>query len=141
MPSSSSIAPFLDTNCLVRYLTDDPQDMAEKAAQLIDSEEPLILSELVLAETAYVLSSVYEYERNELVDALMSFVLRQNIQLLQLPKLLALEALRLCRGSKRTSFTDALLWAEARHHQAPKLWTFDKRFPKKGLRVAEPGEA
>lgn len=140
LPSEPS-PPFLDTNCLVRYLTDDPPEMAEKASQVIDSDDPLILSELVLVETAYVLSSVYEYERSELVDALMYFIQRQNIQLLQLPKALVLEALGLCRGSKRIAFTDALLWAEARHHRASRLWTFDRRFPREGLDVAEPGGA
>ena len=69
----------------------------------------------------------------------MSFIQRQNIRLLQLPKTMALEALRLCRGSKRFSFTDALLWAQARHHQAARLFTFDRRFPKADLEVTEPG--
>ncbi len=113
--------------------------MAEKAALVIDGNEPLIVSELVVAETAYVLESVYEYERGELVDALVSFIQRQNIRILQLPKTMVLEALHLCRGSKRYSFTDALLWAQARHHQAAKLFTFDRRFPKADLEVTEPG--
>lgn len=131
--------PFLDTNCIVRYLTDDPPEMAEKAALVIDGDEPLIVSELVVAETAYVLESVYEYEREELVDALVSFIQRQNVRILQLPKTMVLEALRLCRSSKRHSFTDALLWAQARHHQAARLVTFDRRFPKADLEVTEPG--
>ncbi len=74
----TGLPPFLDTNCIVRYLTDDPPEMAEKAALVIDGNEPLIVSELVVAETAYVLESVYEYEREELVDDLVSFIQRQN---------------------------------------------------------------
>ena len=32
----TGLPPFLDTNCIVRYLTDDPPEMAEKAALVID---------------------------------------------------------------------------------------------------------
>ena len=48
---------FLDTNCIVRYLTDDPPEMAERAARVIDSEQFLTVSVLVIVETAYVLES------------------------------------------------------------------------------------
>lgn len=37
----------LDTSYVVRYLTDDPPDMAERAAEVIESDEILILSEMV----------------------------------------------------------------------------------------------
>lgn len=48
---------FLDTSVVVRYLTGDPPEMADRAAALIDAGGALILSELVLIETAYVLES------------------------------------------------------------------------------------
>jgi len=136
--SDSPLLAFLDTSCIVRYLTDDPPEMAERAARIIDSEQTLTVSELVVVETAYVLESVYGYEREELVDALQSFVELQNVRLLRLPKARVAEALNLCRGSKRYSFTDALLWAEALHHKAARLLTFDRRFPKVDLNVVEP---
>ena len=53
------MASFLDSSVIVRYLTDDPPEMAERAARIIETNEELILSELVLVETAYVLESVY----------------------------------------------------------------------------------
>ncbi len=49
---------FLDTSILVRYLTGDPNDLAERAAQIIDAEDDLQLTDVVLAETAYVLTSI-----------------------------------------------------------------------------------
>ncbi len=127
--SESRNNPFLDTSYIVRYLTQDEPEMADQAARVIDSDQELILSEVILAETAYVLASVYETPRPKLVDALMLFVQRRNIRMLNLPKELALEALRLCRDSNRHSFADALLWAEARNAKAP-VYTFDRRFPK-----------
>lgn len=132
--------PFLDTNIIVRYLTDDPPELAERAANVIDRDDPLIVSEIVLAESAYVLESVYEYTRAEVVDALMSFIQRRNIQLLSISKVLALEALNMCRGSRRHSFADALLWAEARHHRATQIYTFDRRFPSQDLHISDGSE-
>ena len=124
---------FVDTSVIVRYLVDDPPDMAEVAAALIDSDQPLIVSEIVLVETAYVLASVYDVPRNAIVDALSAFIQRRNIRLLNLSKPLALEALRHCRHSGRHSFADVLLWAEARQSGFPRIYTFDKRFLSEGL--------
>ncbi len=126
---------FLDTSFVVRYLTNDPPAMAAMAAKIIDSDQPLILSEVILAETAYVLTSVYSIPRASVVDALMSFIQRRNIRLLNLSKPLALEALRLCCDSKRHSFADALLWTEALHAGIPRVYTFDEDFPANGLKL------
>jgi len=120
---------FLDTSVIVRYLTDDPPALAARAAQIIDSEQTLIVSELVLVETAYVLASVYQTPRAAIVDALSLLVQKANLRLFTLPKPLALEALHLCRNSQRYSFTDAFLWAFARHAGIPHIYTFDGRFP------------
>ena len=107
--------------------------MAEAAARLIDSDQPLILSEIIWAETAYVLSSVYDVPRASIVDALSAFIQRRTIRLLNLSKPLALEALRRCRDSRRYSFADVLLWAEARQSEFPRIHTFDERLPAEGL--------
>ena len=128
---------FLDSNILVRYLTGTPPDMAERAALIIDAGEPLFLSELVLVETAYVLSSFYRLERPDIVDALSDLVQRENLQSLTLPKPLLLEALQLCRNSKRYSFTDAFLWAQARDRGAAKIYSFDQRFPSMGVTIRD----
>lgn len=108
--------------------------MENGSLSVIDSDQEVVLSEVILAETAYVLASVYEHPRPELVDALMLFVQRRNIRMAKLPKELVLEALRLCRDSKRHSFADALLWAAARD-SGGSVYTFDRRFPTIGLPV------
>ncbi|MEA3336284.1 MAG: PIN domain-containing protein [Chloroflexota bacterium] len=135
--SEPESAAFIDTSVVFRYLTNDPPAMAAVAARLIDSDQPLILSEVILAETAYVLSSVYDIPRVAVVDALSAFIQRRNIRLLNLSKPRALEALRLCRDSKRHSFADALLWAEASHSGIQRVFSFDDRFPAEGLESAE----
>jgi predicted nucleic acid-binding protein len=124
---------FLDTSYVVRYLTNSPPDMAAQATRIIDSDQILVLSELALSETAYVLASVYGVARPVLVDALMRLVQRRNLQMADLSKARVLEALRLCRDSKRVSITDALLWAQACERGATTMYTFDRRFPSEGL--------
>lgn len=124
---------YLDSSFIVRYLTNDPPAMAEKAASIIDSEQLLFVSELILAESAYVLTSVYQIPRADLVDALISFLQRANIQLTHLAKPVALDAMRLCRNSKRISFADALLWAEVFSSDNQQVYTFDVRFPSDGI--------
>jgi predicted nucleic acid-binding protein len=126
---------FLDTSFVVRYLTDDPPELAARAAAVIDSDQPLILSEMVLLETAYVLTSVYRVPRADVVDALAALVQRSNLRLSSLTKPRALAGLSLCRDSNRCSFTDALLWAQAVDSGAERLYSFDRKFPDQGLTV------
>jgi predicted nucleic acid-binding protein len=136
---ADSTAPaLLDTSVVVRYLTDDPPAAGALAQRVIDSERPLLLSDVVLAEAGYVLTKVYRAPREQVVDALTSFVQRRNVELLALPKSLALEALSLCRHSNRHSFADAILWAQARSAPGCVLLTFDGDFPAAGIEVERP---
>jgi predicted nucleic acid-binding protein len=135
--TEEGLPAFVDSSVIVRYLTNDPPALAETAAAIIDSDQMLILSEVILVETAYVLSSVYGISRTRVVDALSALIQRQNIDLLNLSKPLALEALRLCRDSKRHSFADAVLWAEAHQRGVRRIHTFDNRFPGEGLQIGK----
>ncbi len=137
--SATDQPAFLDTSYVIRYLTGDPPQMAKRAARVIDTDQPLILSELALVESAYVLESFYKVPREQLVDALNALVQRHNIALLNVSKSAALEALRLCRPSKRVSFTDALLWCEARQRGVLRIYSFDQRFPAADLEVVGMG--
>ena len=127
----------LDTSVIVRYLTNDPPSMAAAAARLINSDRPLIVSALILAESAYVLASVYGVPRDAIVDALSAFIQRRNIRLHHLTKPLALDALHLCRGSNRHSFADALLFFFT-DTAASEIYTFDGRFPNTNVDVVKP---
>jgi len=130
-------AAFLDTSFIIRYITDDPIDMADRAAAIIDSNARLILSPVIIAETAYVLTSFYRYSRADVVDTLGGLVQRQNIESIGISKDLILQALDLCRGSGRVSFADALLWAEALQQGGRVVYTFDRRFPARGIEIRD----
>jgi predicted nucleic-acid-binding protein len=126
---------LLDTSMLVRYLTGDPPDLADRAAQVIDREQNLQVSDVVIAETAYVLTSVYKIPREAVVDYLILFLQKSNIQSFALDKDLLLQALLLCRPSGRVSFANALVWAAAQSTQAKVVYSLDDRFPRHGVEV------
>ncbi len=126
---------FVDTTIVVRYLTGDPPELAEQAAQILDAEEGLLITDVVLAETAYVLTSVYRIPRRVVVDHLIAFLQKENIAPFALDKSLVLQALLLCKPSGRVSFADALVWAAARSAGSKVVYSFDARFPHDGLEL------
>ncbi len=126
---------FLDTSVVVRYLTDDPPDLAEVAARIIDEEEGLHVTDVVLVETAYVLTSVYQVPRPVVVDHLIAFLRKENVAPYTLSEDAVLQALLLCRPSNRVSFADAMVMAAARSAGAKVVYSFDRRFPGDGLDI------
>ena len=125
----------LDTSFVVRYLTGSPPDSARQASAVIDSVEELEISGVALAETAFVLTSVYQVPRGGTADLLIDLVRRENISLTGLTKDLAVQGLLMCRPSGRVSFADALIWAAARSSGSEVVYSFDQRFPEDGLEV------
>lgn len=126
---------FLDTSILVRYLTGDVPELAEEAAAIVDAEETLQVTGVVIAETAYVLTSVYRVARHLVVDHLVAVLQKGNIKTDGLPKDIVIQALMLCRPSGRVSFADAMVWAAARASHDRVVYSFDERFPGEGIRL------
>jgi len=130
---------FVDTSVLVRYLTGDPPDMLESSRRIVDGVDPLAVTDVVLAETAYVLLSFYGVPRQVAFDALVDLVRKRNIHLHGHSKDSVVAALLLCRPSGRVSLPDALLWAAARDagssHSPSVVYSFDERFPQEGVQV------
>ncbi len=126
---------FLDTSMVVRYLTGEPPALAERAAQIIDGEDDLKVTDVVLAETAYVLTSVYQVPRHVVVDHLIAFIQKKNVSAFALDKGLVLQALLVCRPSGRISFADAMVWAATRSAGNKTVYSLDERFPADGLEV------
>lgn len=67
---------FVDTNVLVRHLTRDPAPMAARATAFLRAAAPgsLLLTDLVVAETIYVLESCYQAPRERVATAVRSLV-------------------------------------------------------------------
>ena len=126
---------FVDTNIVVRYLTGMPPDQADRAAEIIDETDGLLVSPVSLAEVYFVLDKVYGVPKDTVIGHLIEFLLKKNITPYAVEKELLIEGLRLCRGSGRVGVPDALIWAEARTAGAHTTYSFDERFPDDGMNV------
>jgi predicted nucleic-acid-binding protein len=120
---------FIDTNLVLRYLTGVPEDQHRLAQALIDGDTTLFITDVVLLETAHALRTQYGASREEIVDALVGFVRKENIHVHTLDRDTVIEALLLCRPSNRVSFGDAMIWTAVRCAQPARLYSFDERFP------------
>ena len=129
------LSGFLDTSVVVRYITGDLEGLAQAATDIVDGEQELWITDVVLAEASYVLSSVYQLSRALIVDQLIEFVQKQNIIVYAISKGLLIQALLMCRPSGRVSVADALIWAAARSSGSGVVYSFDQRFPDEGLEV------
>lgn len=134
------MSAFVDTSVLIRYLTADVPEVLDVARRIVDEVESLAVTDVVLAETAFVLLSVYQVPRHVIVDSLVDLLHKQNLSVYGLDKDTVIQALLLCRPSGRVSFADAMLWAAARsgsrtgEHPAT-VYSFDRRFPSGGVDV------
>jgi predicted nucleic acid-binding protein len=125
------VKALVDPSLLVRYLTGDPPHLAEKAAQVLDGEETLGITEVALVETAYALESAYGVPRKDPLR-------KENLKAVGGPKDLWMRALLLCRPSRRVSFGDALIWAAALASGVRRVYTLDARFPEEEIAAGPP---
>jgi predicted nucleic acid-binding protein len=128
-------AALLDTSVIVRYLTGDPKHLSARAARIIDGETALMVTDVVVAETAFVLSSVYGVPRRAVVDTMVELLQKRNLSVFRLDKGAVIQGLLLCRPSNRVSFADAMVWAAARSAGSEAVYSFDERFPSGGVQV------
>lgn len=117
------MSAFVDTNVLVRHLTGDPADLAARATAYLASVRELLLTDLVAAETVYVLESFYEAHRNEVATALRSLVAFESLVCVD-PALL-LRAVEVYE-TDRIDFAEAYLVACAESTGVGKVASFDR---------------
>lgn len=117
------MSAFVDTNVLVRHLTGDPAGLAARATAYLGSERELFLTDLVAAETVYVLESFYDAPRDEVAQALRSLVAFDSIVCVD-PALL-LRAVEVYE-TDRIGFAEAYLVACAESTGVGKVASFDR---------------
>jgi predicted nucleic acid-binding protein len=117
------VSAFIDTNILVRHLTGDPPSMAAKATRYLELASDLLLTDLVVAETIYVLESFYEAPRSQIADAIRSLVAFESIVTVD-PALL-LRAVEVYEVD-RLDFAEAYLVANAESTGVNRVASFDK---------------
>lgn len=117
------MSAFIDTNILVRHLTGDPPDMAQRASRYLASERDLLLVDLVVAETVYVLESFYEAPRGQVAEAIRSLIAFDSIVCVD-PALL-LRAVEVYE-TDRLDFAEAYLVACAETTEVGRVASFDR---------------
>lgn len=114
---------FVDTNVLVRHLTGDPPDMAAAATAYLRTEAELLLTDIVAAETVYVLESFYEAPRAQVAQALRSLVAVDSVVCVD-PALL-LRSVEVYE-TDRVDFAEAYLVACAESTGVGRVASFDR---------------
>jgi predicted nucleic-acid-binding protein len=117
------LSAFVDTNVLVRHLTGDPPDMAARATAYLGTERELLLTDLGVAETVYVLESFYETPRDQVAQAVRSLVAFASI--LCVDRALLLRAIEVYE-TDRIDFAEAYLVACAETTGVSKVASFDR---------------
>ncbi len=132
---------YIDANIILRYLTNDPSDMAERAAALFHDIQmertTVILEDVVLAEVVWTLRSYYHVDKRDIAEQLSSLVSYDRIQ--NADKSSITHALGIYH-LHNVGFADALLAARALSVRDAELISFDRRIARvPGVTRVEPG--
>lgn len=130
---------LIDTNIIIRHLTGDPPDLAERATLFLANAgaDELRLVDLVLAEVVYVLESFYKVPRPQVAESARAVVAFPAIQVDD--SALLLRAIEIYE-THRLDFADAYLIAAAEHSGVGAIASFDKGIDRAGTvqRVVPP---
>lgn len=118
----------VDTNVLLRYLIEpldsrNPQWQVSAARQVMEKEEKVFISDIVIAEMEWVLDSVFELARADIIKLFQS--LASNVRF-SFEDWAALQAALIdYRENENTDLSDCLIARRACNHGAVTLYTFE----------------
>jgi len=129
----------LDTSVVVRYLVGTPPAQARRAARLIDDDAiECGVSIVALAECAHVLRTQYEVSQRDIIDALIGFVQRANVRVVDVRSGLLVETLVRARDLPGRPIPEALIVAASVAADAIPLATFDRGQRRYGIETRDP---
>ncbi|MCF6191243.1 MAG: type II toxin-antitoxin system VapC family toxin [Cocleimonas sp.] len=124
----------LDTNVLVRYITQDDQQQSKKANKFIETQltkdEPGIISKIVLCELAWVLSKSYAYPKQKIAEVIQQILVTQEFLIEDSEN--AFKALQSYQN-KSAGFADCFLAQTHQRMGAEYTVSFDKKALKSKL--------
>lgn len=133
----SSSVFWVDANVLLRFLTGEPEDMAGRAAELLERTRRRELGVRVhaigVAEAVWVLQSFYGYSRAEISGALIPLLEDHGLQVAE--RRAVIQALT-SMARDNVDFADALL-AEKARMRGEGVASFDKDFKRLGVELCE----
>lgn len=115
---------YADANCLLRFILNDNQEMADYTENLLSTQEVYLLHE-VLCEMVYVLNGVYNTSRKDInnkLAALLDYVTISDIDVMK-------KALQLYEETK-LDFVDCILLSYFKTNSI-QVATFDKKLKNK----------
>lgn len=120
---------FLDTNIILRYLTNDIPSEALKCHRLFkdvsEGKEILFTNILVIAEVIWVLSSGYKFARAKIINGIQKIINTPHIHIDNGE--IILSALDLFEAHN-IDFIDAYNAAVMRHKGIDSIYSYDKHF-------------
>lgn len=124
----------LDTNILVRLVTDDDADMRESAVRLIEDthtkKDVLLVPTVVVLELVWVLSARYGFSRTDILNALDRLSCVKGLRFDSDTRLH--ELIEIGRAST-TDIPDILIGLCSRDSGCNFTWTFDKKAARSDL--------
>lgn len=120
----------IDTNIVVRFLTQDDEQQYRKSLKLFREQE-LFISDTVILETEWVLRFAYEFNHKQISDAFKNLFGLPNVQLAN--ERLIEEVLRWYDNG--LDFADAMHLSQSQ--QCIVFYTFDNKFIKKAKGLTE----
>lgn len=124
----------LDTNILVRYLTQDDPIQSRKAIEIIERRlsltEPGFVSVVTIAETVWVLDRAYNFSNREIAAAIERML---QVEVLVIQHEQEVFAAMIAFKQGRSSFSDALIAELGAQAGCLHTLTFDQkalRFPR-----------
>lgn len=114
---------FIDTNVLIRHLTGDPPALARRSAAFLDDAEQLLLADVIVAETVYVLESFYEVPVAEVAHLVRSIIAFDPIEVMNPPLLLRSLEVYETHG---IDYAEAYLVASAEASDVGTIASFDR---------------
>jgi len=121
----------LDTNVLVRMLIEDDRRQAQIIEKTIVWAEknsiPVLILFEVLVETVWVLESVYQCSREEIVTFLQALIITPTFSFVD-PQIVRRA---IYEYKKSGDFADLIIVNQAKEHQVKTLLSFDKKLQKK----------
>ena len=100
---------WVDANVLLRLITGDPPELAQRALKLVERAElgevTLRLSPLVVVEMVWVLGSFYRYSRTQIAEVLLPLVTAKGVGLEDAQVVPALDRM----ATANVDFIDAFL--------------------------------
>lgn len=124
----------LDTNILVRFLVNDDIKQASQVKKyFVNCEKkgtPLFISNIVVLELIYVLESVYDYCRDDILNALKEML---SIPLFYFENAEAVSDFLVLAEEEKVALTDLFIGVVAKKAGCSTTVTFDKKAAKTNL--------